>query len=97
MKQETIEEVAENEIKKQATDKKWKFVVWWIPLWNILFVAVFFYGWFEYSDIIAKLMPKANGTPHEEIGMFLGVIPTIITLALTKAIHDKIFEKIINS
>lgn len=84
------------EINTEEQKRIGKFITRWIAIWYHIFVIIFFGSWYGYSEIIARAMPKANGEPFEEIGMFFGMLLSAFTLALTKLFYDWWTEKILN-
>lgn len=57
-------------------------VSFFIGLSCSLLPCTFICIWLGYAEIFARLMPKANGDPFEELGMLVAMIPALITSAL---------------
>jgi hypothetical protein len=83
-------------LEEQKSKKIFNFIRWWVAIWYVLYPIIFFGSWSIYSHIFAISMPKANGEPFDDLGMFAGIIPSFFTICLTKFLHDKILVKILN-
>lgn len=82
----------------EQSKKTERFIIWWVAIWYNLLPAIFFISWYFCSTYIAIAMPKANGEPHEDIGMFFGIFPSFIVMMLAKIfIYDKILIKKLES
>lgn len=80
---------------QKMSKKTGRFITWWVAIWYNLLYIIFFASWYLYSTQIAIAMPKANGEPFEDVGMFLGIMPAFITTIGIYAVCKKyIFDTV---